>query len=800
MTPNVPTAPLCPDCRAPLTGASACAACGLTLLGPTAARLWQVDQQVLTLREERTTLLSALRTDRPPVVPVATWTPPAPAVRKESSPQQVQNTLLGLGALLLALAGVVFAAVTYRYLGTAGRAAILLTLTAIAAAAPVRLAARALTASAEAVTAVALVLGVTDAWALRRAGLGDSLHVQTYSAVATGVLALASASLALSAPLRTARFGAVVLAHFPVIFVLARTEASLPVIAVTLAAVAAVDLVAATHQRVPADVRRLAAGLGGVAVLASLGASVGAIADDDRAGAVGLLALAGLAAAGAYRVTESAARNLLAAIAVPLVAGAAWASVRPQLATDQQPLVVMAVALLALQVSALLPKAHRTGPVSGALAVATVALVSVGESVVLALAGPFTWLSEPWNFTGSDARAAFVGERWDGTVVTLVILAAAAVAVLAAGAVLDRIKDAALPAAVLLLLSALVLPLGLSTSFNAALAILLALGIALAACGLALLDRQRTFGLALVGAGFASTLLAAVWSVADQDATLLVLPLVALAAAALAVRLPGALTGTAALLLGAELAAYGASRDLAAEQVGGLLLAAPALAVAGSYLLRGAHRLGLEAAAALLATTTIVLAVDDPGWLSWTLAASGLMGLAVAIRADRRLVGLVGGLLLSASSWVRLADANVHAPEPYVAPLALAALLFGYLRRRETPGTSSFVAYGAGLSVALVPSLLKAFSDEDPTRSLLLLVAAAAVVLVGAKDRLQAPLVIGAIVVVLDGLHLLAPYASALPRWTLLAGAGTVLVVLGATYEQRRRDVTRLRASFDSWA
>jgi uncharacterized membrane protein AbrB (regulator of aidB expression) len=94
---------------------------------------------------------------------------------------------------------------------------------------------------------------------------------------------------------------------------------------------------------------------------------------------------------------------------------------------------------------------------------------------------------------------------------------------------------------------------------------------------------------------------------------------------------------------------------------------------------------------------------------------------------------------------------------------------------------------------------VKAFGDPHPTRSLLLLVVAAAVVLAGAKQRLQAPLVVGSVVVALDGLHLLAPYASALPRWTLLAGAGTLLVLLGATYEQRRRDVTRLTQTYATW-
>jgi hypothetical protein len=43
-------------------------------------------------------------------------------------------------------------------------------------------------------------------------------------------------------------------------------------------------------------------------------------------------------------------------------------------------------------------------------------------------------------------------------------------------------------------------------------------------------------------------------------------------------------------------------------------------------------------------------------------------------------------------------------------------------------------------------------------------------------------------------LDLLAPYASAVPRWAALAAAGTLLVVVGATFEQRRREVADVRA------
>jgi hypothetical protein len=793
---------LCPDCRAPLTGAATCDACGLPLLGPTAARLWAVDQRLAgldtertTLLEERVRLLAALRQgEAQPPLPV----PPPRA--HEATPRQVQNTLLGLGALLLAVAGLVFAAVTYRQLGLVGRAAVLLTLTAAAAYAPLPLVRRRLTASAEAITCVALALSAVDAWALRQAGLAPDVDGRSYAAVATAVLAVAAAAHARAVPVRASQLGAAAFAQLPVLLLLARLEVSAPVAAVSLAGLAAVDLAVADRAPVPLAVRRMTVGLGGLWSLLALAASAVALGNDERGGAWGLVALAALAAAASVRVTDQVASRALSGAVVPLLAGAAWGAARPSLSGSTQPLVLVAVALLALQVTGLLPRSRREGPVVGSLLVTAAALLAELPHVLLAVAGPFTWLGHAWERDGGGARDVIAyAQTWDGTAATLAVLAAAAGCAVVAGALLDRLDDAAVPAGVLLALTVLVLPLGLDTGYAAGLALLLGASAALAAGGVVLLGRRRLPALALVATAAAGMLLAVVWSVADESATLAVLPVAALFAAGLACWLPGIPTAAAALLGGAELAAHGVSQDLARDQVGGLLLLAPAACVALTWLLRGRNRLGLEAAAAVLATACVVLAAPDPGWLSWALAVDGLLALALAIRPDRRQLALAGGLLLTASSWVRLADAGVHAPEPYVAPLATAALLFGYLRRRTQPGTGSMAAYGAGLSVALVPSLVKAFSDDTPTRALLLLVGCAAVVLVGARHHLRAPLVVGGAVLALDAVHLLAPYASALPRWSVLAAAGTVLVVLGATYEQRLRDLARLRSTYQRW-
>jgi hypothetical protein len=208
----------------------------------------------------------------------------------------------------------------------------------------------------------------------------------------------------------------------------------------------------------------------------------------------------------------------------------------------------------------------------------------------------------------------------------------------------------------------------------------------------------------------------------------------------------------------------------------------------------------VEIAAGTTALAALALTGSDSGWLSWTLAGLALIALATALRPDRRRVALGGGLLLSASSWVRLADAGVSDPEPYVLPLALVALVLGHLRRRAVPTTGSFAAYGAGLSALLLPSLLASYAGSPLWRPLSLGAVALVVVLLGARERLQAPLVIAGAVLAADAMLLLAPYAAAMPRWLALGAAGTLLLAVGATYEQRLRDLTRLRDRYDALA
>ncbi|MEO6205391.1 MAG: hypothetical protein ABIO67_08425, partial [Mycobacteriales bacterium] len=720
----------------------------------------------------------------------------------EWTPKRVQNTLLGLGVLLLTVAGIVFAAVTYDRLGASGRAGVLVTLTIAAGLAAPRLTARGLDATAEAVTAVTLTLAALDAYGLRTLGLAEESAGTVYAAGSSLVLAITAALYALAVPVLLPRFAAVALAHLPVPLLLAHTDASSGETGLALAVLAAADLGAwvlldgLPNGAARRDARAAVLTAGAfTALIALLAGTVGAFSEHETAGTVALLTLATTSASASLVAGRAAIRFLLTALPAPLAAAAAFAISSGRLTAVQQPLVLAAVALAAVQLAALLPRSWRPGPTAGALVVLTAALATQSEALAQAVIFPFAWLDAPWTLVaGRDARQALAPDlAWDGTVVTLVVLLSAAAGVAGAGLALQRFRTPAIATAALIVVSAMVLPLGLATSYPLALALLLGCATVLLAVGFR--TPREELSLSALGAGGSLGLLAAAWALADQSATLLVLAVLTLLSLAISVRRPAA-AGLAGVVCGGFVAAVGAARGLSVDQVGAVLLIVPTLLIGLTFVLDRLRRTAVEVAAAVLAATALVLASNDTGWLSWALAITGLLALADALHADRRTVAAAGALLLSASSWVRLADAGVRAPEPYVVPLGLAALALGCLRVRREPATRSFAAYGAGLSLLLIPSLVASFDDATTTRPLLIGATALVVLLVGGRARLQAPLVFGGAVLAIDALQLLGPYAAALPRWLTLGGAGLLLVAVGATYEQRRRDVARLRERF----
>ena len=146
-----------------------------------------------------------------------------------------------------------------------------------------------------------------------------------------------------------------------------------------------------------------------------------------------------------------------------------------------------------------------------------------------------------------------------------------------------------------------------------------------------------------------------------------------------------------------------------------------------------------------------------------------------------------------AATWAWLAGANVALLEAYTLPAAAAALIAGAVMWRGHPRGGSWLAFGPGIAVALLPSLVVTIDRGGVARPLLLTGGALLVVLAGARARLQAPLILGALTLLALGVEVLLPVAARLPRWVTIGAAGLVLLWLGATTDRRLTQLRGLR-------
>jgi hypothetical protein len=126
--------------------------------------------------------------------------------------------------------------------------------------------------------------------------------------------------------------------------------------------------------------------------------------------------------------------------------------------------------------------------------------------------------------------------------------------------------------------------------------------------------------------------------------------------------------------------------------------------------------------------------------------------------------------------------------------LAVALIVGGAIRLTRDSNRGSWVELGPGLVVLLLPSLIAnlGFTNEL-WRVVILGVVALLVFGAGLALKLQAPTLIGAVVVVAHGLAQLWPWISGLygsvPWWLWAGVGGVILIVMAATYESRIRDL-----------
>jgi hypothetical protein len=809
--------PWCPRCLRVVGDAAACPGCGLPQLGSAVARLRVVVRRLHDLGEQRRALeaeAAALEPERRRLLEEVAGVPSAGSgSRPEWRPAVVRGLLLGLGSVLVALAGLIFAAVTWIRLDDRGRAGLLAaaTLAAWTMAAAAR---RRLPATGEALGGLALALLLVDWYALRRAGVGGSLSTAAWWALGSATAAAVAAAAGRRLPLQ--RPAAAVLAQVSGLLLVVELAAAPWTVAAGLAVVAAASVgLAAGLVRVAGWRRATGALVAGAAVLdlgAVLSLLLGTPPVADLAAAAGPAAalvavgLAPAAARAAVPTRSAPARHGLVAAAAGSLLAAAGTLLASAWTSWSLAAAIAVLGATAVVVARRLPHPLRRGAILAAAATLATGLLGLADPILWALAAPTAWLDHPWTAHLATPAPDAVAPSWPvavgpaATWPAVVGLLAAAGAVLAAGPARSPAVGSwrAAAGAAAAGATVAVLPLAAGWSLGAALALPTAAALVAGAAAV-LLDRRAERGAARPAAGVAAALLlvAVPWALATEAGTLGFLGVLA----------PAAMVGVGAARSGwlrrvgggvATVAAGGAAAAVAGAAGGDVARVGFAVAVAGGLALglgawwrRGAAEgVVVELAGLAGLVLGIALATDDQRWLAASLTVAVPSLLLAAVGLGRRGYLWASVVVATVATWAWLAVAEVTLPEAYVLPAAATALAAGLAARRRPLRPGSWLAYGPGLALALLPSLVLAVDGHGLVRPLLLSGGALAVLLAGARPRLQAPLVLGAGTLVGLAADAVLPVAAQLPRWVSVGGAGLLLLWLGATAERR---LTRLR-------
>jgi hypothetical protein len=836
----------CPACGAAVAGDTWCAACGLELGGAEAQQLTalavqlaaaEAELQVIwTRRDELAKQLSArqwargMNAAQPAAVMPQGSTAPGTASTLPTGPRrsgewdgnQVRDLLLWAGAALLALSALAFTAVAWTHLGPTGRASLLVVVTIIAAAGATAARTRR-PATSDALTGLAIALALIDWQVARRAGAAPGLSGAAWWAIGTGVVGLASLGLG--------RIAARCTAHRAVVL-LVPTSAVLTVVAgapgawaaslgfsLLAAALVAVDLV--TRDRVADPVVRMLLRIEAraswiVGAVVAIGAAFMANTFVQTLTPAGVVLTLAVAPALVLRLsaTNTNDRIHMATLVLATCFGAALTMASTSMGviglltfavTLGSAAIVSAPRLAAIWKQA----AQRVGWLSVAPGVTL-----AGSLALVAEFGPLAWLGHAWTGTTTVSALSVVSGP-DTTplhsmgwcvVGVLVSLAFATALAFRSGGETPVERSFPWPTVPWgLVLSAVAMaPLAAGSSVRVACAVMTtAMLVALIASALAVRDAEDR------AAPYASlALLPAIplagWAATTPAASIAVLAVVVVAAAVAAVlaRVPALRAAyaefgaVATITLTAVIALAGGSSVEAAGFAGAVI--AGVLLVVGSQARRDTFDgIALEVAGALGLVGGALLASQSPAWLAGTLTASVPLLLAASLRGHRsKYYGGVAALVALGATWAWLAAAGVTVAEAYTLPAAAVAVGLGSMARRDGPA-HSWLSVGPAIVLALGPTLVLAIARSDDRRAIAVGLVALVVVLAGARQQLQAPIVLGAFTLLILAVDKLGPTAERLPRWLMLAFAGSVLLWVGTTFERRRDSALRAARRFE---
>ena len=437
-------------------------------------------------------------------------------------------------------------------------------------------------------------------------------------------------------------------------------------------------------------------------------------------------------------------------------------------------------------------------------------LLAIGRIVPIAftvLLQPYAWLAHIWDGNPHAVGIApFAGQsRLDTLDIVTAVLFAASLTV--SGVAMRGRRGAYVlgaPTGALALLVALIatgaswpvvplvsLVLGLAGLFTALGPWTAARSVTVASCGAL-----------LAGAGLAGLLATKATTMGGLGAVVVVSLVLGAAGRAVVIRAGGWVAAVVFADLLAVAAILGGGAGL--DDVSFGILGAAALASLAGPLIRRYGRAEVELAAIdAIVHGSVFVALAMSGTLVHAAIVVSAWGVLIGVRAraalepwTQRKLTIVGCGLEIVAWWLLAADRGTHTVDIYTVPFAVYAYLTGAYVYRRLPALGSWVTFGPGLLAGFLPSLVLALvPDPSIGRRLIIGIVAVAVVLVGARHRWHAHVIIGGWVAVILALREIVLVWQRLSAWIPLSVAGLLIITVAITYERRRRDWARIRAS-----
>lgn len=305
------------------------------------------------------------------------------------------------------------------------------------------------------------------------------------------------------------------------------------------------------------------------------------------------------------------------------------------------------------------------------------------------------------------------------------------------------------------------------------------------------------------GARLVPTILAVIAATAVAAVAALLLRVAPWAPLGAIVSLAG--VGTAVAVAARRFLIAAGSPPIAVESLLWPLVAAVTIGVVAAVTLLGSPPAPVRRATGIALSLGVVLLAAGELWalpvqsplglqLSALATVTLLTGAAVAGYVFRAHLG--AELLFAAAgagilfALVALLVHEVRPVELLSAPLALGLLLVGLRTLHRVSGSRTWPTIGPALALLTIPSLLHDFGPSALWRVVALGVVAVALVAWGAMRRLQAPLVLGAAVLLVHAVAQLWPWIAAIyeaTEWWLWAGvAGILLILIAVRYEKQK--------------